>query len=237
MTAITAPTASKESRLSLPVTQALWFAGFAVLAFLIPYVFTTAMDINHDLYYLLYFATVGAALALYVTANHFDLPAMFRQNWKLSLGLGVLAAAFVAWNVLAREDGTPRPAGGYFAFEFIWRGVAYAVVDAMLLSALPAMIAFTALGNDITGAARRLGFAGLALAMTIVITATYHLGYQQFRDDGVQAPETGNIVISIPTIASANPLGSIVAHVALHTTAVTHTYETDTYLPPQTSAE
>ena len=79
--------------------------------------------------------------------------------------------------------------------------------------------------------------AALALVLTIAITATYHLGYAQYRDDGVANPEVGNTVISVPAIVSLNPVGSVVTHATMHVTAVIHAYETDVYLPPQTSAE
>jgi hypothetical protein len=82
-----------------------------------------------------------------------------------------------------------------------------------------------------------VGFAALALPLVVVITASYHLGYQQFRDDGVAAPETGNTIISLPLLVSANPVGSVIAHASMHLAAVTHAYETDVFLPPQQSVE
>ncbi|MEZ4572751.1 MAG: hypothetical protein R2849_21030 [Thermomicrobiales bacterium] len=74
------------------------------------------------------------------------------------------------------------------------------------------------------------------LIFTIVITGTYHLGYDQFREDGIAQPELGNVIISIPAMATGNPVGSLVAHSAMHVTAVAHSYETDVFLPPQTDS-
>ena len=169
--------------------------------------------------------------------NDIDIRELFTQSWRWSLGIGLLATVFVVWNVVTREDATARPHGAYFAFEFVWRGLAYGVVDALLLSAFPAMVAFVLMRRNIAGLGRHLRFAAIAAGLTIVITATYHLGYQQYRDDGVAAPETGNIMISLPVIATANPLGSLVAHASMHGAAVTHSYETETFLPPTTSAK
>jgi hypothetical protein len=72
--------------------------------------------------------------------------------------------------------------------------------------------------------------------MILVITAVYHLGYPQYRQDGVAKPEVGNTLISIPMLATANPVGSIAAHVSMHVTAVTHSYETTIFLPPKTKS-
>jgi hypothetical protein len=214
-----------------------WFAAVAALAFAVPYVLTSAWNVNTDLYYLCYFAVALAAISAYVVVNDVDLVKMFTQTWKLSVVLGFAAAAFVVWNVLANEEATPRPGGAYFAFEFAWRGMAYGVVDALLLSAFPAAVAFKLMHGDIAVMSRRAAFAGIALILTLIITATYHLGYEQFRDDGVRKPEIGNVVISIPTLASGNPIGSVLAHASMHGAAVTHAYETETFLPPQKSAD
>jgi hypothetical protein len=139
--------------------------------------------------------------------------------------------------VLAREDGTPRPDGAYFLFQLGWRGIAYGVVDALLLTAFPAAIAFGLMRRNIAGLGRHLKFAALMLPLTIIITATYHLGYEQYRDDGLSQPETGNVIISVPALMTGNPLGSVITHAAMHETAVVHAYETDVFLPPQKSAD
>jgi hypothetical protein len=214
-----------------------WYAAGALVAFLIPFVFSSVLDLNHDVYYAVYFAGVAGFLGLYVRSTGADLDGFFRQNARWSIGLGLLAAAFVVFNVLNREDSTPHPSGAYFVFEIGWRGVIYGTVDALLLTAFPALVAFTLLEKRVAGLARRAAFAGLAFVMVVLITATYHLGYEQFREDGVGGPEIGNTIISVPALATANPLGSVIAHASMHVAAVRHSYETDVFLPPQTDAE
>ena len=48
--------------------------------------------------------------------------------------------------------------------------------------------------------------------------------------------ETGNVLISIPTFATANPVGSVAAHVSQHVAAVTHAYESRIFNPPETKS-
>jgi hypothetical protein len=143
---------------------------------------------------------------------------------------------FLIFNVLSR-DATARPDGAYFVFEIGWRGLMYGIVDALLLTAFPALVAFGLLGDKLAGIGNRLRFAGLVLIFTMLITGAYHLGYDQFREDGISQPELGNVIISLPAMATGNPVGSILAHGAMHVTAVTHSYETDVFLPPQTDVD
>jgi len=214
--------------------QAACFAGVSAISFLVPLVFSSWLQLHHDLYYLVYFANVVAVLAIYVRASDINVTELVARAWQLSVVLGLLSGAFVTWSVLGRIESTPHPSGAYFAFEILWRGVIYGVVDALLLSAFPGLIAWELMQRNIGGAGRRIGYAVLTLALVVIITATYHAGYKDLRNvTGISQPEIGNTIISLPVIASANPAGSVLAHVSMHLAAVTHAYESKDRLPPQ----
>jgi hypothetical protein len=231
MTTYTHPRSALSSHVS---RQAAWFVFGSAAAFAIPYVGISVLDLQPDAYYAAYFAITLALLAAYVRSEQIDARGLFTRNWLGSVVVGVPIGAFVVWNVL-RSDATPRPHGAHFVFELLWRGAGYGVIDTLLLTAFPCVVAYSLLHGHIHGVAPRLRFVALALPLVMVITATYHLGYPQFRADGVAKPETGNVALSIPTLATMNPIGSIAAHASMHITAVIHAYETPTFLPPQTT--
>jgi hypothetical protein len=192
------------------------------------------LELHHDLYYLVYFATTLLVLGAYVRAHDVDVREVFARNLRLSLAAGALAAAFVVWSVLARVESTPHPTGLYYAFEIAWRGVFYGVVDALLLSAFPGLVAWRVMHGNIAGVGRRIGYGVLTLALVFIVTATYHFGYEDLQSrEGITGPEIGNTVISLPVVISANPAGSIIAHTSMHLAAVTHSYESKDRLPPQ----
>ena len=121
------------------------------------------------------------------------------------------------------------------AAEIVWRGAVYGVVDALLLSAFPGLVAWRLMRQDISGPSRRVTYGAITLLLVLVVTATYHYGYDEFRNrSGIANAEVGNSVISMPVILSANPLGSVIAHTSMHGAAVTHSYESKDRLPPQT---
>jgi hypothetical protein len=213
-----------------------WFAFVAVVAFLVPFVGVSVLELQHDVYYLAYFAIALAAISAYVRVEQIEVRRIAAHAWPWSVALGVVAALAVAGNVL-NEDATDRPSGVYFVFELLWRGVAYGVVDALLLSAFPGMIAYAILRGRVGGFVGKARFAALALPLVLAITATYHLGYPQYREDGVTKPETGNTIISVPMLATANPAGAVIAHATMHATAVVHAYETPVFLPPEADAD
>jgi len=144
-----------------------------------------------------------------------DVGALVRRRWRVSLALGVLAGAFV--------------------FELLWRGALYGTVDALLLTVFPCLVTLGLLGGEVGGAARKFAYFACSLALILTITAVYHLGFEQFRRDGIGPPEIGNTVISVPMLLTTNPVGSVLAHASMHIAAVGHAYETPVFLPPQVS--
>ena len=213
--------------------QLRWFAAAAVIGFTVPFAFS---GLQHDVYLAIWFAAVIGLFSAYAVATGLDLGTTVRRHWKLGVGLGVVFGIALVRNVFS-EDSTPHPSGAYYWFELLWRGGIYGAVDAILLTVIPCLIVFRGMGEELGSWSRRLAYFGVSLVLVLTITAIYHLGYSQYRQDGVKAPETGNAIISLPMLLSTNPLGSIIDHSAMHISAVAHSYETEVRLPPATKVD
>jgi hypothetical protein len=222
--------------LSQTVRQLAWFAVVCVVAFLVPYLGVSVLGLQHDVFYLIYFGIALVLIGSYVLVERVAVAEVFRSRWRWSLGIGVVMTAFLVFNVYNTSDATARPHGLYFAFELLWRGLGYGLIDTLLLTVFPCLVAYTLLRGKVGGLTGKLRFTALALPLVMIVTATYHLGYPQYRHDGLSRPETGNVLISIPTFATANPVGSFVAHASQHIAAVTHAYESRIFNPPVTKS-
>jgi hypothetical protein len=216
-------------------TQLRWLGIAAVVAFAVPFLGSSLLGLQHDVYLGVYFVAVGAVLSAYANATRLDVRALVVRNWKLGVVLGVVFGVLLVRNVFA-GDSTPHPSGAYYWFELLWRGGLYGAVDALLLTVLPCVVVYRILGGRLASWRRRLEYFGVSLVLVMSLTAVYHLGYAQYRHDGVRAPETGNVIISAPMLLSANPIGSIADHMAMHISAVQHEYNTEVRLPPSTRA-
>jgi hypothetical protein len=64
------------------------------------------------------------------------------------------------------------------------------------------------------------------------MTAVYHVGYRDFRSEKLVKPVAGDLIWSVPTLTTLNPIGAPITHAGMHVAAVLHSYETDTFLPP-----
>jgi hypothetical protein len=82
---------------------------------------------------------------------------------------------------------------------------------------------------------RRFGtvaVGAVAMVASLVMTTVYNLGYRAFRSALLARPVAADLVWSVPTLVTLNPIGAPIAHAGLHVTAVLHSYETDVFLPP-----
>lgn len=211
-----------------------WLGIGVAVAFATPFLLADLLDLNRDLFYGLYTAVVLALFLGWARATGYDLAAAIRRHWLLALMLGLACAALLAVMVVRTEDATTRPDGLTLGAELLWRGVLYGATDGLLLSAFPILVVFAAFAGR--SFARhwpgKIAIGTIALAASVALTAAYHAGYSDFRSDKITKPIAGDLVWSIPTLVTLNPIGAPIAHIGLHTTAVLHSYETDTFLPP-----
>ena len=209
-----------------------WLGAGLALAFLVPFVLADTLGIQRDIYYGIYALFVGGLFVAWARDTGQSLRAMAVRHWRLMLTLGVGFAVAEVFIVSAAEDSGPHPGGLEFASALFWRGLVYGAADGLLLSAFPIVLTFAALQHWRRRRAATILVGVVAMLASLAMTATYHLGYRDFRSSELRKPVTGDVVWSVPTLATLNPIGAPIAHVGLHVSAVTHNYDTDLFLPP-----
>ncbi len=213
--------------------QLPWLIGGFTLGFLVPFVFADQLGMQRDLYYGVYMAAAVVFFALWVRGTRQSLWAMVTRRWPLAIALGVVCAGLLAFIVL-QQSATVRPAGWTLAAAVVWRGVFYGLADGLLLSSFPILAVFAAFaGSPFVERMRGKVMVGVvALLASLVMTGAYHAGYSDFRSGKVASPLAGDVVWSMPTLLTLNPIGAPIAHAGMHVTAVLHSYHTDLFLPP-----
>jgi hypothetical protein len=184
-----------------------------------------------DLYYLIYFGIIISFFTIYIKKTQLNLKEWFFRRLLWGILLGLVFGAFMVQNVLARPA-TEKFTGFYLAWLIFWRGLIYGAIDGLLLSVFPWVVTWRAFNVSARPQEKKIRFSLLALVFVLAITTAYHLGYSDFRSRKLIEPNIGNAIISIPTLASANPIGSPIAHAIMHITAIIHSPKTELFLPP-----
>ncbi len=211
-----------------------WLLGGVVLAFLVPYVIADRIGLQRDIYYGLYVAAVFGLFVGWAHDTGQSLREMVARRWKLAVALGLVCAGAMAFFAMRQDVSGPHPGGITLIGSLAWRGIVYGAADGLLLSAFPILTVFAALKDSRLRkrAGGVLAVGAVAMAASLAMTAAYHAGYGDFRSSKLTRPLTGDLVWSIPTLATLNPIGAPIAHVGLHVSAVLHNYNSNLFLPP-----
>ena len=211
-----------------------WLAGGMAGAFLVPFVVADQLGLQRDLYYAVYGTAVVVLFLAWARDTRQSVREMMARRWRLAVGLGVVFAAISALIALRAEAQAAHPGGIEFIAAIAWRGIVYGAADGLLLSAFPILLVFAALRDSRLRqrAGGLIAVGAIAMVASLAMTAVYHAGYSDFRSDKLRKPVTGDLVWSVPTLATLNPVGAPIAHVGLHVGAVVHNYDTELFLPP-----
>lgn len=227
------PTLVHSTRAEARGHQWGWLAAGLVLAFSIPFVLTDLTSINRDVYYGVFIGGVFAFVGAWLRFGVGSPLVLLARNWLWGVVLG-LAFATVMAGIVLNEPATAHPGGLDFVAAITWRGLLYGLADGVILSAFPILAVFAAFaGRHVLGRWRgRIAVGTLALGVSLLFTAVYHLGYSDFRGEKLKKPLAGDVIWSVPTLVTLSPIASPLTHAGLHIAAVVHSYDTDTFLPP-----
>jgi len=232
------PSATPASRVRPGHSAWLWLAGGALLFFAVPFVGADMIGLQPDLYYLVYFTIAVVWFGAFLATDRTQLRDLWQLNLRWSLVVGALAGIGVA-AIVFRSTGTDHPDGWRWWFEIGWRGIVYGSVDALTLFVFPAAVAYLLMRGDRTGAKRKIGYAGLVLALSLLVSASYHLGYPEYRDADLRSPLIGTVMADSSAVLTGNPVGAFLTHVPAHVSAVVHQEEggPTQMLPPKVTAD
>jgi len=178
-----------------------------------------------------YLVIVAVLLLAYIRSSAVHLAGYLTQRWRTGLIVGLAIGALLTMNVMA-QPASPRPSGVHLVWALSWLGMIYGIVDGLLLNVMPVWIVYSGQAQDIDSPRLRLRRVLMALGASLLVTAAYHLGYQEFRGPAVIQPLIGNALLTLGFLLSGSPGAAIVGHVIMHAAAVVHGMETTVQLPP-----
>ena len=209
----------------------IWIVFGALVGFGASFIFGDLLTLPIDVYYLVYFVIILIFFSTYITKTKLNIKDWCSKRLVWSIFLGLIFGALMVQNVLSRPE-TERFSGPYLAWLIFWRGLVYGVIDGLLLSSFPWIITWRAFDVSKKPVGKKIAFGVLAWLLILVVTTAYHLGYADFRSKKIIQPIIGNTLISVPTLVTANPIGSPITHTIMHIAVIIHCPKTELFLPP-----
>jgi hypothetical protein len=213
----------------------LWLGAIAVASFLVSWLLTDRLGIGRVAY-------VGALalVAGFLTAGYIAWSgagaAFWTNDWAWGIAGALITGAFLSLGVgrvpVARPG--PRKMG---AGAVLWDGVVYGAAEGLLLSVLPVVVIW----QGFAGAGWTHGWRGIlaglvSLAASAVVIGVHHLGYREFRGEGLRNmrfPVMGCSVLSLGYLVTASPIAAMGGHFILHVAMMIRGVE----LPPHPIGE
>ena len=212
----------------------LWIAATSLLGFAVAALFAGWFRLPRNVYLLFYLPLSTALVSAFFFLTETEFVALFTQNLGWGLVGAAVVTAMVVKNVLSQPP-SPRKSGAALVLDVLWPGLAYGVVDALLLSVIPVMAVVSAFSGTewaSAGGVGQLALGALALAGSLVVAVIYHLGYPEFRGVAVIGAMVGNGVMTLAFILTSNPLAALIPHAVMHVAAILHGRDTTYQLPP-----
>jgi len=210
-----------------------WIAAAALLGFAISVVFARILRLPRSIYLIPYIGFSNLFVYAYVRWSGLSIGDLIRHNWVWGLVGAVLFAAFTVKNVLS-QPASSRAEGFTLAFDLLWSGVIYGLMDALLLSVLPVLAtwqAFTLL-NWTANWPGKILVGVIAVFASLLVTAAYHLGSPEYRGKGLLGPVIGNTTMTLGYLLTNNPLTAVLSHIAMHVAGVLRGPASVVQLPP-----
>jgi hypothetical protein len=209
-----------------------WLGTALAVGFAVPFLFADVLDLPRDAYYGIHAIATITLFAAWLRDRGTTLSSVVLARWPWGVVVGIAGAVVTTFAVLRVEESTAHPGGFEFAVAVVWRGLVYGAVDGLLLAVFPILVVYAALEPHRRKLLGKAAVGAAALVASLAMTAIYHVGYAEFRDADLAKPVGGNPAWSLPTLLTANPIASPIAHAAMHVTAVVESYETEVFLPP-----
>lgn len=211
--------------------QLAWLLAAAALGFLVTWVSVSLQALPRDTYVLMHLAVSGGLFAAYAIRSRTAFRELIGDSAAGLRGGLVSGALMIAFVLAGPSSAAPR--GLALAWALFWLGIVYAIVDALLLSVLPVLIArriAAAPGWAAEPGATKVLVAGLAASM--LLTTTYHLGFPEFQGPRLLLALVGNGILTLGYLATRSALSPVIGHVLMHMCAVVYGYASALPVPP-----
>lgn len=207
-----------------------WLLALALAAFLVSWVVADRLHANQLVYVTALTVTTGAFTVGYLAWAGIGVQEFLVDRWLWGVVVGVVAGVVPAIAMARMRATVPEEHGARRVEHVAWDGVVYAISEGLLLSTLPALMAWQVVHSlGWAGPAGTVSRIALPLVASVAVIVVHHLGYPEFRNPReMSMAVVGCGLLTVGFLVTGNILTAPVGHILMHTAGVLH----GTELPP-----
>ena len=209
----------------------IWLMLASLISFFVTAVFSMGLRWERSLFLVPYITIIALFIVVYFWKQPISLKQFFGA-WRMGFVGVAVATLFLMWKVQSYPP-SAVPEDTQLILAVIWIGIAYGLIDGLLLNVIPVLIVYRAWPREPGISRSQLLTRGLlALMASIIVTIVYHLGYTEFHGFSLFWVIIGNSIITSTYLLTGSPLSAVITHIIMHIAAVLHGMETVLMLPP-----
>ena len=193
----------------------LWLPINGALAFLAPASLLGILGIAQGAYYILAFIISTAIAIYYIKSSNYKLGQHLKSGWALGIIFGVfIGLVFMSFASVSNPD-IYREFSRAGAAPAIIKSVLLGIAIAVLVTVLPFVIVWRAIGENTQGRLRKSLVAIVAIVAVMAVTFLYSLGLPGSLQGDLQANFMKTMIAGVPTLISGSPLAAPISNIFL----------------------
>jgi len=189
----------------------IWIFDLCVLLFGLPLLFVNLFKVPIDLYYLIFLISTAGFLLYYKKSSSLEARASLKSGWALGFILAVFfGLGFISYSLVD----LPGVLGMFKSISLmvvLWRGIIFGLASGIIISVFPFVVTWRALAGTNPGNFRRAGVIVIAVFFIALTSFSYSMGLTGLSRDSMKDRITMNLIASIPTLVSGNPMAAPIA--------------------------
>ncbi len=189
----------------------IWIFDLCVLLFGLPLLFVNLFQLPVDLYYFVFMLSAAGFFLYYKKSSSLKTRASLKSGWALGSILAVFfGLGFISYS-LVDSPGALKTFTDVDLAVVLWRGIIFGLASGIMISAFPFMVTWRALAGTNPGNLRKFGVIIAAIFFIVLTSFSYSVGLTGLDRVCIKDRITMNVIASIPTLVSGNPMAAPVA--------------------------
>lgn len=199
----------------------LWLPINGIIAFLLPFTLLGVIKLSQSAYHIIAFVLCTVLAVYYAKSSSLQLRHSIKPGWALGIIFGVfIGLIFLSFASLS-NTGFQTEFVDLGAARIILKSILFGIANALLVTVLPFVIVWRAIGEDLSGMFRKSIVAIVTITAVAAVSFLYSLGLPGSLNGDLQTNFLKTMIAGAPTVISGSPFAAPISNIFLQLSEAT----------------